>query len=109
MAAIFLVSDQGKQDIPSFGLWDMLAKKGGHFAAYMILALLAHRAVGRSQRPYLWAVVITALYALSDEFHQTFVPSRQGSLVDVLIDCAGGVTALIIYYRWHHRLQGEPR
>lgn len=109
MAAIFLVSSQGKQELPSFGLWDTLAKKGGHFAAYMILALLAHRAANQGQRPYLWAVVITTLYALTDEFHQTFVPSRQGSLIDVMIDCAGGVTALVIHYRWLRPLREKPR
>ncbi len=109
MAAIFLVSNQGKQELPSFGLWDTLAKKGGHFAAYMILALLAHRAASQSQRPYLWAALITALYALTDEFHQTFVPSRQGSLIDVIIDCAGGAAALVTHYRWQRRLRGQPR
>lgn len=100
MAAIFLVSSQSKQDIPSFDAWDTLVKKGGHFLAYLILAVLARRATDGADRPWLWAILITIGYAISDEWHQRFVPTRQGSGMDVLIDAAGGIMGLLICRRW---------
>ncbi|MBS3783599.1 MAG: VanZ family protein, partial [Anaerolineae bacterium] len=41
------------------------------------------------------------LYALSDEYHQTFVPGRQGSLVDVAVDGVGvSVVMLLDWWLW---------
>ncbi|MCP4423540.1 MAG: VanZ family protein, partial [Chloroflexi bacterium] len=80
MGIIFFVSGQAKTDVPSFGGWDLLVKKGGHFLAYALLAWLLLRAMGEAERPYLYAFIITVLYAVSDEFHQTFVPGRGGRL-----------------------------
>jgi VanZ family protein len=39
------------------------------------------------------------VYALIDEYHQSFVPSRTASVFDSLIDMAGGITALILVRR----------
>ena len=43
----------------------------------------------------LLALALAALYAASDEIHQTFVPSRQGSVWDVLLDTAGAAFGLL--------------
>jgi VanZ family protein len=94
MGLIFAFSHQPSNALPDFGAVDLPIKKGGHFLAYFVLAILARRAVGRSD----WAFVLTAVYAISDEFHQTFIPGRQGSALDVLIDCAGALTGLIVYH-----------
>ncbi len=99
MMIIFIISNQPKADIPSFGVWDTLLKKGLHFLAYALLALLALRGTGEGKRPYLWALIITVLYAVSDEYHQTFIPGRHGQLMDVFIDNAGGLTALLLRMR----------
>ncbi|MCP4425990.1 MAG: VanZ family protein, partial [Chloroflexi bacterium] len=64
-----------------------------------LLAWLLLRAMGEAERPYLYAFIITVLYAVSDEFHQTFVPGRGGRLPDVLIDALGGLTALLVCHR----------
>jgi VanZ family protein len=48
-------------------------------------------------------VLLVILYAASDEFHQSFVPSREASVLDVLIDTAGSVLALLFLWvigRW---------
>lgn len=96
MALIFLASDQQSQQIPSFGIWDLIFKKGAHFLAYLVMALLAHRAVTHTSKPTLWAFLVAAGYAISDEWHQTFVPTRDGNLVDVFIDGLGAAAGLII-------------
>ncbi len=100
MGVIFFVSQQPSNDLPSFGLWDLAVKKTGHFLAYAGLALLALRAVWGGKRPYLTATILVLLYALTDEFHQTFIPGRNGTLVDVAIDMSGALTCLwLVHWR----------
>ncbi len=99
MGAIFFVSHQPSEALPNYGIWDLLIKKSGHFLAYAILAVLVFRVTMGWQRPYLWAFVITAVYAMSDEFHQQFVVGRTPALGDVLIDCLGAATVLLLLYR----------
>jgi VanZ family protein len=78
-----------------------IVRKAAHFSEYAVLALLAARAFKDSSRELLrrrWLIASFALvvvYALSDEYHQTFVPSRTGSIYDSFIDMSGGLTALL--------------
>jgi VanZ family protein len=95
-------------------------RKGGHLAEYAILAVLLRRALRKplkgDPRPWSWreagwALVLVALYAASDEFHQSFVPSREASVRDVLIDTLGGILGLIslrIAGRWGRGRVGTP-
>lgn len=109
LGAIYFLSAQPKSDIPSFGFWDLLIKKGAHFLAYGVLAGLAWRAFADWSRPYHWAMLLTVLYAMSDEYHQTFVPGRNGALADVIIDSLGGLAALFILRKNWFRFPGSPR
>lgn len=83
-----------------------LVRKGGHLTEYAVLALLAARAFLSSSRHTLrlnWAAAsfcLVALYSLFDEYHQTFVASRTGSIYDSFIDMAGGATALVVLTLW---------
>jgi VanZ family protein len=84
-------------------------RKAAHFTEYGVLALLAARAFVTSSRGVLrraWfftAFLVIILYSLSDEFHQSFVASRTGSIYDSFIDMAGGLTALVLYAVWRGR------
>jgi VanZ family protein len=77
-------------------------RKAGHFTEYGILALLAARAFRTSSRELLrsrwfWASLgLVIVYSLTDEFHQSFVPSRTASIYDSMIDTLGGLTALAL-------------
>lgn len=79
-----------------------LTRKAGHFSEYAILAFLARRAFVTSSRWFLqryWfqlGLLLVVVYALLDEFHQSFVPSRTASIYDSAIDAAGGLTVLLI-------------
>jgi VanZ family protein len=97
MAAIFLVSATPSQELPRFGSMDYVVKKGGHMLAYAFLAILLLRALeGKSWR-YGAAWLLAVLYALVDEFHQSFVPGRHPSLIDAfLFDGGGAVIALLL-------------
>jgi VanZ family protein len=73
-------------------------RKLAHLTEYAILGALAFRAVragagGWSTGWAASAVAIALLIAASDEFHQSFVPSRTPSLVDVGIDVVGAAIA----------------
>jgi len=77
-------------------------RKIAHFTEYAILGFLAARAFRTSPRAairgrwFLICATIIVVYALLDEYHQSFVPSRTASLFDSLIDMSGGLTALLI-------------
>ena len=111
MAVIFTLSSTPSQELPSFGLWDTLVKKGGHFIGYAILALtywygLSAGRSGPGIRLYVWAFLLTILYAVSDEYHQSFVPGRHPSWVDAFaIDGAGAALALGLARRRSARKQ----
>jgi VanZ family protein len=86
-----------------------LVRKAAHFTEYAVLALLAARAFSTSsvrvlgRRWFLISLALIVLYALSDEYHQSFVASRTASIYDSLIDMSGGLTALLLYALWHKR------
>jgi len=82
-------------------------RKVAHFTEYAILAYLAARAFRTSPRPalanrwFLAALALVVCYALIDEYHQSFVPSRTASIYDSFIDMTGGLVALFILRRRH--------
>ena len=82
---------------------ETIIRKGGHVAEYAILAALLWRAVRggavwKSKMSILFAIVwiACAIFAASDEFHQSFVPSRTSSFRDVMIDVCGALAGLTI-------------
>jgi VanZ family protein len=76
-----------------------ITRKIAHFTEYAILGFLAARAFRPYPRWFLISAVLVVVYALIDEYHQSFVPSRTASVLDSLIDMAGGITALILVRR----------
>jgi len=83
--------------VPDAGL-DFVVRKLGHMAVFGILALLLWRALARTnawRRPWAWAFVVAVLYAATDELHQGLVAGRHPSAVDVGIDAAGALIAVV--------------
>lgn len=77
---------------------DFYIRKNAHFIAYLILGTMMLFALVLSEvrKPANLALLICLLYAVSDEFHQLFVPGRSGQFRDVLIDGAGAVLGVLI-------------
>jgi VanZ family protein len=95
MTVIFLLSATPSDELVNFGVFDLLVKKGAHMVGYGLLALAFLRAIGYQRKNYILLVLLLVfLYAASDELHQSFVPGRNASLVDVGIDLVGAVIAL---------------
>jgi VanZ family protein len=98
MAAIFLFSSLPASRIPFFGEWDLYVKKGGHVIGYAMLGVSYFFALPPRLSPSyraFTALLMAVLFALSDEFHQSFVEGRTSTLRDVLIDALGSTAALL--------------
>ncbi len=87
-----------------------VVRKGAHVTEYAILYLLSWRAFRGRDTAGRWnwrtatvALLFVALFAASDEFHQSFIPSREASIRDVLIDVAGALFSLLCLWRWKTR------
>lgn len=101
-----------------FLLWNDYIRKAGHIAGYFGLSLLLYRAwhatipLGHLYRWSIqWARIsffMTALVACLDEWHQTYIASRTGSLEDVILDSTAAFAAQVAIFAWAY-IQGHPR
>ncbi len=102
MVVIFSLSANAHPPLPHVGndLFDLFIRKGGHFTEYAILALLFYLPLRAHPRALLIAFLLASLYAATDEWHQTFVPPRDGNPIDWLIDSSGAMLGILIagYY-----------
>ncbi len=79
-------------------------RKVGHWSEYFVLAVLMLRALRlETGKKWEWrhavlTFVFILVYALTDEWHQTFVPSRTASFGDVFIDLLGGICGIFWTY-----------
>ena len=80
-----------------------VVRKCAHMTEFAIFTLLIWRAAnatiwkqesGWNRRAVIFAAASAVLFAASDEFHQTFVPGRQGAVMDVVIDSVGSAGGL---------------
>ncbi len=109
MAFIFVLSSMSEPpDLPS-GMSD----KGGHGLLYFGLGALLVRALGHgwgrriSVSLCALAVSLCALYGVTDEIHQYFVPSRQMDVLDLVADTAGAAAAVAALYVWGRSVEGR--
>ena len=99
MGLIFALSS--RSNLPSLPnkTVDFTIKKAGHITEYGVLAFLLWRAISKEKGwlalpSFGGAFVLSCLYAMSDEFHQTFVPGRSSRLTDVGFDALGALLVL---------------
>lgn len=104
MGVIFLVSAQPGSELPSFDWADRIVKKSGHVVGYALLVGSYWYGLGmeRDRRWLAWILVV--LYAVTDEFHQSFVPGRNASVWDVVIfDNLGALIGLWLANIFSHK------
>ncbi|MEL6694885.1 MAG: VanZ family protein [Bacteroidota bacterium] len=121
MGVIFYLSDQDKNQTvqtSGFVLWllsflpldpewltspafKVFVRKSAHMTEYFFLYLWAFRLLNWYQPfqiAWNWAAFLSIAYAMTDEFHQTFVPGRGASIRDVGVDSLGVCLGMIIIW-----------
>lgn len=77
-------------------------RKAAHMSEYAVLGMLGlwtFRSWRLPQKRAVWfALLCSALYAATDEFHQLFVPGRSGQITDVLFDTVGGPAWVSVWF-----------
>jgi VanZ family protein len=90
----------------TFARCHYLVRKAAHFTEYAILGMLIWRTLRHdpafrsctTTHQFWLALLLAAFYASTDEFHQKFVPTREPSVQDVLLDtCGAGAGLLFIW------------
>lgn len=96
MSIIFFFSSRESVAVSDVYTWNFIFFKTLHMIEYAGLYFLLFRAILQNdrssdlkKRALIAAFVLTFLYAVSDEIHQTYVPTREGTFRDVGIDVFG--------------------
>lgn len=81
---------------------EKILRKSAHFGIYTVLGAFIMTTISIIKRPNLkmicLSVALSFIYAITDEYHQTFVSGRSGELRDVLIDTSGALLGSLIIY-----------
>ncbi len=102
---IFSFSAHSNITVSTAKITDFVAKKAAHFSEYFILSALIYRALHATSKIHgkyllLVTLTLTVLYAITDEFHQSFTPGRSPRIQDVIIDSGGAFVALVFFTKW---------
>lgn len=97
MIFIFVLSSQQALPGPQAYWQDFLLKKLSHILVYGVLYILWFNAMNLSGKPkrYLLPFLFTIAFAISDEFHQVFVPGRAATMRDIGYDTVGMTVAIL--------------
>lgn len=109
---IFTLSSRPKISLSDKTIVDFIIFKSLHMIEYALLFLLNYQAISNTtkinkKKVGLLAFLLTIVYAISDEIHQTYVPTREGRLRDVGFDTIGALIALFIIWRLLPKLPGK--
>ncbi len=100
MMLIFAASATPSDDLPTFGILNLIIYKGAHMLGYALLSVaFLHGLSGSAkiQRGHIIAAFLFSVaYAASDELHQIFTAGRNPSPIDVVIDASGALLGLAI-------------
>lgn len=103
---IFILSAQGTLPGLSVSVLDFAFKKSAHMFVYAVLYMLLWYGVQQTTKPsshtrhWLLPLALTLTYALVDEFHQSFVPGRFGTIRDIGYDMLGAGIVFLRQYRY---------
>lgn len=104
MVIIFIMSSKTRVSITHTFTVDFLIFKSLHMIEYAILYFLLFRSFYRFEKTKKKAIyislVVSILYAVSDELHQTFVPTREGHIRDILFDSAGASICMTLIKKY---------
>ena len=97
-----LAESNGHVGLPYEWVTNFVVRKCAHFTEYMVLGILATHAFDFEGRRTFDVLLPTAVFLLLipsiDETIQLFVPGRAGMITDVMIDCCGAATGVVLRY-----------
>ncbi len=86
-------------------------RKFAHFAIYFVLGVLMYKAIQKCsyfKNKLSVSFVFCALYSVTDEIHQIFVPGRACRVFDIFVDCCGSILGIafvvfvtFLFEKWH--------
>lgn len=103
MGVIFLFSNEPdlRSKLPS--VMDLILRKLAHMSEFYVLAYLFERALNEHRVSFFpklaGAFIFSFFSAVFDEYHQTYVSGRHGSLIDIAIDSIGAAFFVILFIR----------
>jgi VanZ family protein len=87
---------------------DHIIRKNAHAFMYMVLAFLVSSIFfaysKRGKYAIIYILFICLFYAVTDEFHQSFIPGRTSLVSDVLVDFCGALIGLAIFYLFYYKV-----
>lgn len=101
MAVIFILSSIPSLGDPTRNRWKVDPHAIAHLTVFAALGFLTIRGMLANEVPRAawWAVVVGVVYAVSDEIHQSFVPGRTPSIMDVITDGVGVLMGMLVWRR----------
>lgn len=92
-----------------YDMLEFLIRKAAHVLEYAVLMFLWVNTLFsfhfKRTAALLFAAAVSLLYAVSDEWHQTFIPYRTGHAIDVAVDAIGIVIVMTIYFARSWRIR----
>lgn len=100
MSVIYFFSSLSTKPVSTVYWKEFFVKKSAHLVEYFTLYVLLYRAflndLGNKKKSFIFAMGISIMYAISDEFHQSFTPGREPKVRDIIIDSSGVLLAFFI-------------
>ena len=121
IALIFLGSELPGAQVSEFNLVDFLVHKMAHIAEFGVLGFLLLRALkdhsadshrkftpeggGNDKKKIFLVLLLSFVYGLFDEYHQSFTPGREPHIRDALIDLLGAGLAVFVIWKLPQKIQ----
>lgn len=100
---IFVSSSLPGASVSGNGDVDYSAHKFAHTVVFSLLCFTFYRATKNPAG----AAALTSLYGVLDEFHQTFVLTRSGNIIDVAVDTSAAVVTAVVLWKYFHFLPNK--
>lgn len=97
---IFTLSSQPGAVVSEVRVVDVVSHKTAHVVLYFLLYLSFFRAVKRAG----FAALLTIIYGVTDELHQQLVPTRAGTVADIIVDAIAALSAWMFLWKYFQSL-----
>ncbi len=101
---IFYLSSIPQLELTNEPIGNFLTRKAAHIVEFAVLGSLILRALKRKN--YYLAILLSVVYGIFDEIHQTFVPTREFHFSDIGFDAVGAIVGVFLYVKRATKKEG---